>query len=114
MFPRLGRPDARGAHARAAAVPLTRADDGRMSSEALRKIVAPVLREAGVGDGLCHPHVLRHTFATLYMQRGGARLEQLQVPMGHASIDTTAQYRLGADRRDGPMRGLARPVLSAL
>lgn len=86
MFPRLGRPDARGAHARAAAVPLTRADDGRMSSEALRKIVAPVLRGAGVGDGLCHPHVLR----------------------------TTAQYRLGADRRDGPMRELARPVLSAL
>jgi len=35
--------------------------------------------------------VLRHTFATLYMQRDGARLEQLQVLMGHASIDTTAR-----------------------
>jgi len=92
MFPRLGRPDARGAHVRAAAVPPSRADDGRISSEALRKIVAPVLRAAGVGEELCHPHVLRHTFATLYMQRDGARLEQLQLLMGHASIDTTAQY----------------------
>ncbi len=92
MFLRLGRPDARGAHARAAAVPPTRADDGRISSEALKKIVAPVMRAAGVGEKLCHPHVLRHTFATLYMQRDGARLEQLQLFMGHASIDTTAQY----------------------
>ncbi len=63
-----------------------------MSSEALRKIVAPVMRAAGVGEGLCHPHVLRHTFATLYMQRDGARLEQLQVLMGTRSIDTMAQY----------------------
>ena len=60
-----------------------------MSSEAtLRKIVAPVMRAA---EEHCHPHVLRHTFATLYMQRDGARLEQLQVLMGHASIDTTAR-----------------------
>ncbi len=50
------------------------------------------MRTAGVADELCHPHVLRHTFATLYMQRDGARLEHLQRLMGHASIDTTAQY----------------------
>lgn len=57
-----------------------------------RKIVAPIMRAAGIPDSLCHPHVLRHTFATLYMQRDGARLEHLQQLMGHASIDTTAQY----------------------
>lgn len=62
-----------------------------MSSEALRRIVAPVLRAARVGEELCHPHVLRHTFATLYMQRPD-RLKRLQLLMGHASIDTTAQY----------------------
>lgn len=65
--------------------------DGRMSSEALRRIVAPVLRAARVGEELCHPHVLRHTFATLYVQRPDARLERLQLLMRHASIDTTAQ-----------------------
>ncbi|MGI8624014.1 MAG: tyrosine-type recombinase/integrase [Solirubrobacteraceae bacterium] len=63
-----------------------------MSSEGLRKLVAAVMRAAGVGEEHRHPHVLRHTLATLYMQRHGARLEQLQVLMGHASINTTAQY----------------------
>lgn len=92
LFPRLGRADAGGGRGRAAIVPPTREDDGRLSSESLRKIVAPVMRAAGVGEELCHPHVLRHTFATLYMQRPGARLEQLQVLMGHASITTTAGY----------------------
>jgi len=92
MFPRLGRAHADGSYARAAPTPPTGEDRGRVSSEALRKIVAPVMRAAGVGEELCHPHVLRHTFATLYMQRDGARLEHLQRLMGHASIDTTAQY----------------------
>ena len=92
MFPRLGRAHADGSYARAAPTPPTREDRGRVSSEALRKIVAPVMRAAGVEEELCHPHVLRHTFATLYMRRDGARLEHLQRLMGHASIDTTAQY----------------------
>ena len=92
MFPRLGRADATGLHARAATVPPTNTDAGRISSEALRKIVAPVMKTAGVPDQLAHPHVLRHTFATLYMRRPGARLEHLQALMGHASIKTTADY----------------------
>lgn len=85
MFPRLGRPTAT---ATSPARPPSRADGGRISSEALRKIVAPVMRTADVPDKLCH----RQTFAALDMQRRAARLEDLQQLIGHASIDTTSQY----------------------
>ena len=40
-----------------------------LSSTALINIVAPIMRDAGVPAEHCHPHVLRHTFATLYLQR---------------------------------------------
>lgn len=92
LFPRLGRALADGGYPRAAPAPPTREDRGRLSSETLRKVVAAVMRAADVPEEMCHPHVLRHTFATLYMRRDGARLEQLQHLMGHASITTTSQY----------------------
>ncbi|HEY2201281.1 MAG TPA: tyrosine-type recombinase/integrase [Solirubrobacteraceae bacterium] len=95
LFPRLGRqrtdgsfPDA-GArvdeHGRTV-------DDGRLSPHALRDIVRPVMLGAGVPAELAHPHVLRHTYGTLFMARPDARIEQLQKLMGHADISTTAVY----------------------
>lgn len=92
LFPRLGRATVDGRYPAVAPCPPTRADRGLISSEALRKIVAPIMRAAGVHHRLCHPHVLRHTFATLYMQRPDARLQHLQLLMGHAAIDTTSEY----------------------
>jgi integrase len=41
------------------------------------------------------PHDCRRTFAKLAL-RGGARLEQIQLNLGHASIQTTERY-LGVD-----------------
>lgn len=67
-------------------------DDGRLSPHALRDIVRPVMLAAGVPAALAHPHVLRHTYGTLFMGRPGARIEQLQQLMGHADISTTAVY----------------------
>jgi integrase/recombinase XerD len=46
---------------------------------------------AGVPARLCHPHVLRHTYGSLFMRRGG-ELAKLQALMGHASPATTAIY----------------------
>ena len=72
LFPRLGRQRHDGAFPDAE----QRRDVGgatiaasALSSTALINIVAPIMRDAGVPAEHCHPHVLRHTFATLYLQR---------------------------------------------
>jgi integrase len=90
LFPRLGRqtqdgrfPDAATALARP------------LSATALANIVRPLMAAAGVPPEHCHPHVLRHTFATLYLQRrthDPAALTKLQELLGHASLDTTRGY----------------------
>ena len=76
LFPRLGRqradgsfPDASPRVDRGGAT----IDDGRLSPHALRDIVRPVMLAAGVAPALAHPHVLRHTYGTLFMRRPDAR-----------------------------------------
>ncbi|MBV9197301.1 MAG: tyrosine-type recombinase/integrase [Solirubrobacterales bacterium] len=95
MFPRLGRRRADGSFPDAAGCVDAHGgtvDDGRLSPHALRDIVRPVMLGAGVPAELVHPHVLRHTYGTLFMARPDARIEQLQKLMGHADISTTAVY----------------------
>jgi integrase/recombinase XerD len=83
LFPRLGSRRADGTFPDAG---------GQFSGHALSCIVKPILRAAGVKPEHAHPHVLRHTYGTLFMRRPNARLERLRELMGHASIDTTAVY----------------------
>lgn len=47
-------------------------------------------RRAGI-EGPCHPHTLRHSFATNLLQRG-ADLETVRKAMRHASIQNTQIY----------------------
>jgi integrase len=88
-----------------------------LSSTALINIVAPIMRDAGVPAQHCHPHVLRHTFAALYLQRrkhdsGG--LSKLQELLGHASIETTRGYvHHTRDELERSMRAGERSVLDA-
>lgn len=82
LFPRLGRQRVDGSFPDAG---------GRLSETAVLKIVKPVMLAAGVEPERAHPHVLRHTFGTLYMRRGG-EVTALQKLMGHAKTDTTAVY----------------------
>lgn len=98
LFPRLGRQRHDGAfpdavqRSDAAGRPLPAAP---LSSTALVDIVAPIMRDAGVPDEHCHPHVLRHTFATLYLRRrrhDSGALTKLQELLGHASLETTRGY----------------------
>lgn len=69
-----------------------RLDDGRLSPRALRDVGRPIMIAAGVPAEHAYPHVLRHTYGTLFMAPPGARIEQLQALMGHADISTTSIY----------------------
>lgn len=48
-------------------------------------------RKVGIDLKLCHPHILRHTFATELL-REGASLRQVQTLMRHADPRTTTIY----------------------
>ncbi len=89
MFPRLGRRASDGSF------PEASPSSPPLSSTALMNVVKPIMLAAGVADDHAHPHVLRHTFATLYLARRGHRadaLVHLQQLLGHASLDTTRGY----------------------
>lgn len=89
MFPALGRPRVDGTFT---AILDRRPGRRLLSHEALIDVVRPLMMAAGVPHELAIPHVLRHTYGTLYMRRPGAKLEDLRTLMGHASISTTLVY----------------------
>jgi len=70
-----------------------------ITAQALYGVVGSYTRACGLS---LTPHDLRRTFSKLARQ-GGARLEQIQLALGHASIQTTERY-LGTaqDLTDGP------------
>jgi integrase len=71
-----------------------------MTAQAIRDMVIGYARALGLGE--VAPHDLRRTFAKL-ARGGGADLEQIQLSLGHASIQTTQRY-LGTrqDFQDAP------------
>lgn len=66
-----------------------RIDGDGMTPQAIRDLV--VEYAAALGLGAVAPHDLRRTFAKL-ARKGGADLEQIQLSLGHASIQTTQRY----------------------
>ncbi|MEX2439670.1 MAG: tyrosine-type recombinase/integrase [Actinomycetota bacterium] len=76
----------------------------RISIRALRNVVYRVARQAGVAKRIS-PHKLRHTFATLLLDKD-VDIRTVQELLGHASIGTTQIYthvsqgrkRKGVDR----------------
>lgn len=64
-------------------------DGASMTPQAIRDIVSAYASALGLGE--IAPHDLRRTFAKL-ARNGGADLEQIQLSLGHASIQTTQRY----------------------
>jgi integrase/recombinase XerC len=56
----------------------------------VRKMVKRYGLKAGLND--VHPHLLRHTCATTWIEERGLELHEVQLLMGHASIRTTQRY----------------------
>jgi integrase/recombinase XerC len=82
LFPRLGRRRSDGSYPDAG---------GQLSGQALSDVVKPIMLAGGVAAAFAHPHVLRHTYGSLFMRNGG-ELSKLQALMGHASSETTSLY----------------------
>ncbi|HEY76683.1 MAG TPA: tyrosine-type recombinase/integrase [Thermoflexia bacterium] len=62
----------------------------RMDVRAVQRMVEAATQRAGIAKRVT-PHVLRHTFATRFLRRGGD-LATLQAILGHANLATTARY----------------------
>lgn len=64
---------------------------GKLSRQAVWRIVRNHAGPAGIAPDRVSPHVLRHSTAT-HMVEGGADLRTVQELLGHASISTTQTY----------------------
>lgn len=71
-----------------------RKGDGRMDRSYVRQLLQRISREAGLPEEVCrrmHPHVLRHSAATL-LAADGVPPHEIQVLLGHADLRTTQRY----------------------
>ncbi len=82
--------EARGVTTSDRAFFVTRQGD-RMSIRDAERVVDKAAARAGLEGIRLSPHVLRHTFATLYVQNGGDPFS-LQRILGHSDIKTTMIY----------------------
>lgn len=62
---------------------------GRIRTRTIWQIVKKAARRAGLSN--VHPHTLRHTFATVLLNRG-LDIRYVQELLGHVSLSTTAIY----------------------
>jgi len=71
-------------------VPLFRKGDlTPITQETIKKLFVRLKDKAMIPR--LHPHLLRHTFATRYLENGGD-INSLQIILGHASLEMVKKY----------------------
>ena len=55
-------------------------------------VLEAVADRAGLAARGVHAHMLRHTMAVLWLEKG-LDIRRLQIRLGHSSLETTARYR---------------------
>lgn len=76
--------------------------DGRMDRSYVRQLLRRISRKAGLPPEVCermHPHVLRHSAATI-LAEAGVPLHEIQELLGHADLRTTQRYIHHAESLD--------------
>lgn len=69
----------------------------RLSRRGIQREIAQIAKQAGIKKSV-HPHVLRHTFATLTLNNG-ADITAVQALLGHSNPGTTQIYAQISDER---------------
>lgn len=67
------------------------AGGGHISVNSIQQAIRRLAKKAGLQDIKCHPHIFRHTFATMFLANGGSDIALKEI-MGHESYQTTQKY----------------------
>ena len=57
----------------------------------IQQAIKRLAKKAELYDIKCHPHIFRHTFATMFLAKGGNAVVLKDI-MGHESVQTTQKY----------------------
>lgn len=62
-----------------------------ISVTSVQQFIRRLVKKAGIEGVKCSPHIFRHTFATMYLAKGGSDLTLMNI-LGHASLQSTQKY----------------------
>lgn len=66
-------------------------DGDHITISSVQQYIRRLVAKAGLQGIKCHPHIFRHTFATMFLARGGSEIALMTI-LGHASLQTTQKY----------------------
>jgi len=66
-------------------------DGHHVSPNSVQQFMRRIAGRAGLQGMKCSPHILRHTFATTFIAKGGTGFALKEI-LGHSSLETTSRY----------------------